>query len=61
MASFCLCVFVTSDVNGSRFQLAPAAGTGAQAGREAHYMLHWVSTRGDKGPWTETASATIAG
>jgi hypothetical protein len=35
--------------------------TGAQAGKKAHYMLRWVSTRGDKGPWSETASATIAG
>jgi hypothetical protein len=34
--------------------------TGAQAGKKAHSMLRWVSTRGDKGPWSETASATIA-
>jgi len=25
----------------------------------AHYMLRWVNTRGQKGPWSETASATI--
>ena len=25
----------------------------------AHYMLRWVSTNGDKGPWSETATATI--
>jgi hypothetical protein len=35
--------------------------TGAQAGKKAHYMLRWVSTRGDKGPWSETVSATIPG
>jgi hypothetical protein len=35
--------------------------TGAQAGKKAHYMLRWVDTRGDKGPWSETARATIAG
>jgi hypothetical protein len=34
---------------------------GAQAGKKAHSMLRWVSTRGDKGPWSETASATIGG
>lgn len=34
---------------------------GADAGKTAHYMLRWVNTRGDKGPWSETISATIAG
>lgn len=34
---------------------------GAQAGKKAHYMLRWVSTRGAKGPWSQTVSATIAG
>lgn len=34
---------------------------GAQAGKKAHYMLRWVSTRCAKGPWSETVSATIAG
>ena len=33
--------------------------TGADGGKTAHYMLRWVSTNGDKGPWSETASATI--
>jgi len=33
---------------------------GADAGKTAHYMLRWVNTRGDKGPWSETVSATIA-
>lgn len=32
---------------------------GADGGAIAHYMLRWVSTRGDKGPWSATASATI--
>jgi hypothetical protein len=33
---------------------------GEDAGKTAHYMLRWVSTSGEKGPWSETASATIA-
>ncbi len=32
---------------------------GADANKVAHYMLRWVNTRGQKGPWSETASATI--
>ncbi len=32
---------------------------GAVANEVAHYMLRWVNTRGEKGPWSETASATI--
>lgn len=32
---------------------------GAQAGKIAHYMLRWVSTRGEQGPWSQTVSATI--
>lgn len=32
---------------------------GADANKVAHYMLRWVNTRGEKGPWSETASATI--
>ena len=32
---------------------------GADGGKTAHYMLRWVSTRGEKGPWSATASATI--
>ena len=34
---------------------------GAAAGKTAYYMLRWVTTRGDKGPWSETLAATIAG
>ena len=32
---------------------------GPEAGKTAHYMLRWLSTRGEAGPWSETASATI--
>jgi hypothetical protein len=34
---------------------------GEDAGKMAHYMLRWVSTRGERGAWGETVSATIAG
>jgi len=34
---------------------------GASAGQTAHYMLRWVSTRHEAGPWSETVSATITG
>jgi len=32
---------------------------GANAGKTAHYMLRWVKSSGEKGPWSETISATI--
>lgn len=32
---------------------------GDDAGRTAHYMLRWLSSRAQPGPWSETASATI--
>lgn len=32
---------------------------GSEGGKNAHYRLRWVSTRGDKGPWSEVFSATI--
>ena len=32
---------------------------GADANKVAHYMLRWENTRGETGPWSETASATI--
>jgi hypothetical protein len=35
--------------------------TGAQAGQMVYYWLRWVNTRGEKGPWSEPVSATIAG
>ena len=34
---------------------------GAEAGKTAHYLLRWVKTNGEKGPWSETVSATIVG
>ena len=37
--------------------LAPYMG--ADANKVAHYMLRWESTRGETGPRSETASATI--
>jgi len=32
---------------------------GADGGKTAHYMLRWVKSGGEKGPWSETVSATI--
>jgi hypothetical protein len=32
---------------------------GSNGGKTAHYMLRWVAKNGDKGPWSETVSATI--
>lgn len=34
---------------------------GEDGGKTAHYMLRWVSTRAEHGPWSETVSATITG
>jgi hypothetical protein len=34
--------------------------TSADKGKTAYYALHWVSTRGEKGPWSEVATATVA-
>ena len=34
---------------------------GADAGKKAHYMLRWVNTKGEQGPWSATVSATITG
>ncbi len=31
----------------------------AEGGKNAHYLLRWVNSKGDKGPWSETASATV--
>jgi hypothetical protein len=31
----------------------------ADAGKTAHYLLRWVNTRSQPGPWRETLSATI--
>ncbi len=32
---------------------------GSDANKVAHYMLRWESTKGEPGPWSETASATV--
>ena len=32
---------------------------GADGGKSAYYMLRWVNTRGDRGPWSQTVAATI--
>ena len=33
----------------------------SDAGKLAHYLLRWVNTRSEPGPWSETVSATITG
>jgi hypothetical protein len=33
----------------------------ADANKTAYYMLRWVNTRDEKGPWSETVEATIVG
>lgn len=32
---------------------------GHRAGHTAHYMIRWLNRRGEPGPWSETASATV--
>jgi len=32
---------------------------GADGGKNANYLLRWVNPAGEKGPWSETATATI--
>ena len=34
--------------------------TSQDQGKTAYYALRWVSTRGEKGPWSEVATATVA-
>lgn len=34
---------------------------GEDAGKMAHYMLRWLNTRNEPGPWSETISVTISG
>jgi hypothetical protein len=38
-----------------RAEYAAAAG-----GKTAVYMARWVNTRGEKGPWSEVTTATVA-
>ncbi|MFO0840624.1 MAG: hypothetical protein U1D55_19110 [Phycisphaerae bacterium] len=35
--------------------------TTAETGQTAYYALRWLSTRGETGPWSEIAAATLAG
>lgn len=35
--------------------------TGEDANKVAHYMMRWVNTKGEQGPWSQTVSATITG
>lgn len=32
---------------------------GADGGKTAYYMLRWVNSRGERGPWSQTVAATI--
>ena len=32
---------------------------GIDDGKLAHYMVRWISSKGETGPWSETATATI--
>lgn len=34
---------------------------GDDGGKMAYYMLRWVNTRGERGPWSQTVAATITG
>ncbi|MFN7558137.1 MAG: hypothetical protein ACK5RX_02050 [bacterium] len=31
-----------------------------EGGKTAVYMARWVNTRGEKGPWSEITTATVA-
>jgi hypothetical protein len=33
----------------------------SEANKTCHYIGRWVNTRGEKGPWSETVSATVTG
>ena len=33
----------------------------ADAGKRVYYMMRWISTRGEPGPWSATVSAMILG
>ncbi len=47
--------FLSVDTRGPYVTDYPGEG----GGKTVHYMLRCVSTTGEKGPWSETASATI--
>lgn len=31
----------------------------ADGGKKVHYLLRWVNSTGQKGPWSETATVTV--
>jgi hypothetical protein len=33
---------------------------GGEGGKTAVYMARWVNTRGEKGPWSDVTTATVA-
>jgi hypothetical protein len=35
--------------------------TGKDVGKMVHYLLRWVGTTGETGPWSDIISATIVG
>jgi len=35
-------------------------GEGGKIGGAAVYMARWINTRGEKGPWSEITTATVA-
>ncbi|MBL8880052.1 MAG: hypothetical protein JNG88_13105, partial [Phycisphaerales bacterium] len=54
-----------SALPGFRFLSVSTSGTlqtdfsTAEAGKTAYYALRWLSTRGETGPWSEIAAATV--
>ena len=47
--------FVAVDTAASYFAGYP----GTERGKTASYILCWINSRGEKGPWSEVFSATI--
>ncbi|MBC6475240.1 MAG: hypothetical protein GDA48_22510 [Hormoscilla sp. GM102CHS1] len=48
-------------VNVARTTPFNAKYSGNEVGKMAHYMLRWVTSRGELGPWSQTYSFTIPG
>jgi len=49
-------VFLTMTTKATfRAEFKPGEG-----GKTAVYMARWLNTRGEKGPWSEIATATVA-
>ena len=50
------CSFLTMTTRPSfRADFKPGEG-----GKTAVYMARWITTRGERGPWSEVATATVA-